>query len=187
MRRGFKTQAETEAETSRHRLGLKKTDRLPARELLADVGAIVTTPSSIPGLSAQDIDQLTVSDSGSWSAITVRFNGTPIVIVNDSHSLERQESSLHHEAAHLLCGHEPSKIVTVGGLTLREYDDDTEKEASWMGGCLHMPRSAILSALRRGADDAGLGRFFVASADMVRYRRSVTGVDRQLRPKRRSR
>jgi hypothetical protein len=46
---------------------------------------------------------------------------------------------------------------------------------------LHLSRPALLTALRDGHSDDSIASHYVASSDMVRFRRSVTGVDRQLR------
>lgn len=114
-------------------------------------------------------------------------NGTTFVIVNDAHIPARQESDLHHEAAHLLRQDRPSRIIKVGELSLREYDTEAEAEAGWLAGCLHLPRAALLRALRQGEDDLSIARRYVASAEMIRFRRSVTGIDRQLAIRSRSR
>jgi Zn-dependent peptidase ImmA (M78 family) len=180
VQRGYKTWAENEASQARSRAGLAAYARLPARLLLEHLNAIVTTPGLIPGMTAADIGQLTLQDPWSWSAVSGSYDGITFVIVNDAHSLARQESNLHHEAAHLIRGHRPSRILKIDGLTLREYDKDAESEAEWFAGCLHLPRAALLTAVRQGEDDSAIGQKFLASAEMVRYRRSVTGVDRQL-------
>ena len=86
-------------------------------------------------------------DPRSWSAVSGPFDGTTIVIVNDAHSPARQESNLHHEAAHLIRGHRPSRFLKLDDLTLREYDQDAEHEAEWLAGCLHLPRAALMEAL----------------------------------------
>jgi hypothetical protein len=137
-------------------------------------------------MTAADIAQLTQTDPTSWSAITGGYDGLTFVIVNDAHSPARQESNLHHEAAHLIREHRPSRILKIHGLTLREYDTDAEAEAEWLAGCLHIPRTALLAAVRQGNDDSAIGQKFVASNDMVRFRRSVTGIDRQLASRLRS-
>lgn len=181
MRRGFKSECEELAITKRKELGLSANVRLPARTLLRSVGAMITTPSLIPGIEPEDLDQLTETDEGSWSALTTMFDGIPIVIHNDAHGVRRQESNLHHEAAHILCGHEPCHLQRVGSMTFRTFDEEAEKEASWLAGCLHLPRVALISALRAGRSDDEISTAFVASAEMVAFRRRLTGVDRQLR------
>lgn len=180
MQRGYKTWAEKEATQVRSRVGLAACDRLPARLLLRHLDAIVITPRIVPGMTAADIAQLTRQDPQSWSAVSGHVDGTTIVIVNDAHSPARQESNLHHEAAHLIRGHRPSRFLKLDDLTLREYDQDAEGEAEWLAGCLHLPRAALMEALIRDEDNSAIGQRFMASAEMVRFRRSVTGVDRQM-------
>lgn len=180
MQRGYKTWAENQAGEVRARVGLVAHARLPARLLLKRLNAIVTTPRLVPGMTAADIGQLTQKDPRSWSAVSGSYNGTTFVIVNDAHSAARQESNLHHEAAHLIRRHRPSRLLQIDGFTLREYDQDAESEAEWLAGCLHLPRPALLTAVRHGEDDSAIGQKFLASAEMVRFRKSVTGVDRQL-------
>lgn len=135
--------------------------------------------SLVPGMSAVDIGQLIRTDPWSWSAVSGSYDGTTFVIVNDAHTPARQESNLHHEAAHLIRGHHPSRLLQVDGLTLREYDDAAESEAEWLAGCRHLPRAALVTAVKQGDDDSTIGQKFLASAEMVRFRRSVTGIDRQ--------
>lgn len=187
MQRGYKTRAETEASGARARLGLADHARLPARQLLRHLGAIVTTPGLIPGMTAADISQLTQQDPRAWSAVSGACNGTTFVIVNNAHSPARQESDLHHEAAHLIRDDRPSRIIKVDELSLREYDTEAETEAGWLAGCLHLPRAALLRARRQGEDDLAIAERYLASAEMIRFRRSVTGIDRQLAIRGRSR
>jgi len=181
MNRGFKTWAENEALTVRGSLGLAARERLPGRVLLKHLGAIITRPARIPGMTAADIAQLTETDPTGWSAITAAYNGTSIVIINDAHNEQRQESDMHHEASHLLRKHKPCELVRAGELTIRVFDPETEEEASWLAGCLHLPRAALVAALRSGDGEEAIAARYMASTQMVRYRRSVTGVDRQLK------
>lgn len=87
-----------------------------------------------------------------------------------------------HELAHILCEHEPSKLVQIDPSipVLRTFDPVQEDEAIWLGGCLQLPRPALLWAIRRGMDNTAIEKHFCASDDIVRYRRQITGVDRQL-------
>jgi hypothetical protein len=181
MRRGFKKWAETEAERCRTKLGGPPTGRLNPRDLLRLFGAHVLTPGELTGLSAADRRQLREIDPTAWSAVTVPAGAGHLVILNDAHSEARQESNLHHEAAHLVCGHQPTELKTVGQFALRVFDDTAEEEATWLGGCLHLPRIALLRAAASGHDDAAIGQTYVASPEMVRWRCSITAVDRQIR------
>jgi Zn-dependent peptidase ImmA (M78 family) len=138
-------------------------------------------------MTPAEISQLTEKDPWAWSAVSGTYDGTTFVLVNNAHSPVRQESDLHHEAAHLIRGDRPSRIITADGLTLREYDTDAESEAGWLAGCLHLPRAALLRALRHGEDDLAIAEKYLASAEMIRFRKSVTGIERQLAFRGRSR
>lgn len=65
-------------------------------------------------------------------------------------------------------------------MLLSRFDAAQEAEAAYLGGCLQIPREGLLWALRRHMSTAEIARHFGASELMVRYRRNVTGVDRQV-------
>ncbi len=88
-----------------------------------------------------------------------------------------------HELAHLIAGHEPSKMIVSadGGLVMRTYDQKQEDEADWLSGSLLLPREALLYARRIDLSEREIrDQYFVTSA-RLRYRIAMTGVDRQFR------
>ena len=119
-------------------------------------------------------------DSG-WSAVTVMSFSSPTIIYNPVHSAARQQSNFMHEMAHLIEEHEPSGFDWSKGLPCRSYDRAQEDEAAWLGGCLQIPRKAMLRAVSRGMDNETIARHYTASTQMVQFRRNVTGVDQQLK------
>lgn len=179
MIRGFKKKAEEHAASWREHLHLRPVDRLPARSLLSALGAIVVNPIQIPGMTIEHLDHLAGKGADEWSALTIYTDNNPVVVLNDTHSEERQESNLHHEAAHLVLAHKPSAIVSLGSFALREFDESAEEEAQWLGGVLHLPRAALASALATRSGDIEIQKRYCASSELVRWRKSVTGVGRQ--------
>jgi Zn-dependent peptidase ImmA (M78 family) len=116
-----------------------------------------------------------------WSAVTIHDpQGRPFIIHNPDHAPTRQESDLMHEAAHIICKHPPGKIVKVGELNFRSYDEQHEDEAKWLGGCFQITRRALLWAISRRMTPAQMSEHFCASEAIVRYRRNVTGADVQM-------
>lgn len=180
MRRGFKTWAEEQATAFRLELGIRPDAPLPAERLAERLGACLLTPAEIPGMTPDLLEALLTRDTSGWSAVTVEFGDLPIVIYNVSHSLARQESDLMHEMSHIICKHPAMRMVKIAGLQMREYSEVQEEEATWLGGCLHLPRAALWNALRRGLTTAAIMERFNASEEMVRYRRNMTGVNVQL-------
>jgi hypothetical protein len=181
MQRGFKSWAERQAIEQRYNLDLREDAPLPAAQLAANRGVTILGPGQIPGMSLEDLECLLQYDSSSWSAVTVIAGKCMMVIHNTSHALVRQESNIMHEMAHIICKHVPVKLIQIGGLPFffREYDAEQEEEANWLGACLQLPRPALCMAVRQRMTMPEMSRYFQASEEMVRYRRQITGVDRQ--------
>lgn len=85
-----------------------------------------------------------------------------------------------HELAHLILKHRPSHIVEVGQLpfALRTYDPEQEEEATWLGGCLQIPRSALVWAVKRNMSEQKIADHFGSSVELAKYRLQVTGVSK---------
>lgn len=182
MRRGFKTWAEKLALEQRRILNLQDTAALPARLLGDHLDITIISPDEIPGIPASTLQHLQYADPDSWSATTFTRNGCTVIIYNKTHSRRRQESDIMHELAHVICNHKPSQLVKLDNFPfpLRSYNADDEDEASWLGGCLQVPRTALLWAIRRGMNEQMMVEYFNASSDLIRYRRQITAVDRQV-------
>lgn len=182
MRHGFKTWAEKTATEYRRRVGLAPFSPLSALRLATTLGVFVIGPADVPGLSNDMIESLLGEGQDVWSAVTIIAGERTIIVHNTAHGDTRRESDLMHELAHLICKHKPTRIEPVGKFpwALRTFDPDQEKEAEWLGGCLQIPRDAILFLAKRGYDNTSIAEHFGASEDMARFRRNMTGVDKQI-------
>jgi Zn-dependent peptidase ImmA (M78 family) len=85
-----------------------------------------------------------------------------------------------HELAHVICKHTTIKLISKSGITFREFDEDQEAEARWMGAALQVPRRGLMWALYRGMTLEMIAEHFGASPQLVRYRQNVTGAKIQL-------
>ncbi len=182
LRRGFKTWCENAARGYRRELGLSPTAPLDPRVLARHLKIQIWRPADIPGLDSKTVRHLTVVARASWSAATLRQGNTSLIIINDSHSLTRQNNSLAHEIGHVVLRHEPAKMyVTPDGLMMMsEYDAEQEVEATWFAGAILVPRDALLDLVKRGIPDETAAAHFGVSAKLLLMRRSLTGVDIQL-------
>ena len=182
MRHGYKAWAERVALEQRKLLHLTGNAPLPARLLAEQLEIPVLSPTEILGITPDILARLLQVDIQSWSAITLPTKDVTLIIYNPNHSPRRQESDLMHELAHVLCEHPPAQLVQIDPSfpPLRSYDEAQEEEAIWLGGCLQIPRDALLWAIRRGMGEAKIETHFCASNEIVRYRRQVTGVDKQM-------
>ena len=183
FRRGFKTWSEQTALRARQKLRLPASSPLDPFRFADLLGLSVVTPTELSDL-AVDVRQRLVHDHRDcWSAITVTDGASHLIVVNPSHARTRLNSSLAHEIAHIILGHEPSMMFMSpnSGMALRTHNEEQEEEANWLAGCLLLPREALMLIRRMGksAEDTCL-EYGVSSA-MLRFRFNVTGVDVQLR------
>jgi Zn-dependent peptidase ImmA (M78 family) len=177
MKRGFKTWAENEALRLRGELRLPKDAPLEGRELAKHLRVPIATPAEI-GADADILQELLVTSSSRWSAVTLYLHNTPFVVFNPAHSEQRQESDLMHEFAHILCKHPPQKIVAKGlfPFPIREYNSEQEEEADWLGATLKLPRELLMRAIQKGLSDEQLADQFKCSVPLARMRRNRSGV-----------
>jgi Zn-dependent peptidase ImmA (M78 family) len=182
MRRGFKSQCERHAVEIRKQMGLGAVDPLPARTLAERKGVAVWMANEVEGLSAEDLETLTVSGRDEWSGFTIRLGGRSLIVVNPSQSPRRQNSVIAHELAHIYLGHDlPEAVITdAGHLVPTVYDREQEDEATWFGATLLLPRPALLDMRRRGLPDDDAATRYGVSLELLRWRVRMTGIDYQL-------
>lgn len=181
FKRGFKTDAEKKAIFFRNELGLHAYDPLPAIHLSEYLKIKVITPGNILEKSSNSYRVL--MDSKEWSALTLTCqSGNRIIIHNNKNSKNRQESDLMHEIAHVICNHDTPDRNRIDGvdILLRSFNEQQEKEAEWLGGCLQLPREALLWHLRKNRSVEEIAEYFTASEEMVRFRINSTGVKQQV-------
>jgi Zn-dependent peptidase ImmA (M78 family) len=187
FRRGFKTWSEQTALRARQKLKLPASSPLDPFRFADLLGLSVVTPTELSDL-AVDVRQRLVHDHRDcWSAITVTDGPSHLIVVNSSHAKTRLNSSLAHEIAHIILGHEPSMMFmnSTSSMALRTYNEDQEEEANWLGGCLLLPREALIAIRRKGSSTDDACAEYGVSPAMLRFRYNVTGVDVQLRHRQR--
>ena len=179
VRRGFSAEAERLAASVREELGLGSHDRFDPRRLADEYGVLIVSIADLvaAGADPASIHQLTIVDSGCFSAGTVLTGTGRLIIFNPVHGDGRVANSVAHELAHLLLEHGPSPAVGAGGC--RVWDQNMEDEATLLASSLLVPRDAALACARVGLPHAiGAARFGV-SADLMRWRTDHTGATRQ--------
>lgn len=182
--RGFKTWCEKYSIQTRTELGLTPAAPLDTTALAKHLGVGVLTPEDIPGLSQETLDILRRNDGvtpSCWSAVTLVVGPKVVVILNSSHSPARQASDLCHELAHRIRGHEAQQVdITEDGIMLlQSYEKAQEEEADWFSGCLLLPREALVHIKREQLEDAEASVLYGVSMRMLKYRMSMTGINKQ--------
>jgi IrrE N-terminal-like domain len=182
LRRGFKTWCENAAASYRGDLGLTRTAPLDPLILAKHLGIIVWSPDQIPGMKDDILKHLTVDDPESWDAVTIESAGATLVILNSVPDVGRRNNSLAHEVSHVILEHEPAHVFHTpdGHMVMNEYNEVHEEEANCLSGTLLVPRDALLEAIPRGMNETAMAKHFGVSAALLRMRRNMTGVDKQL-------
>jgi hypothetical protein len=181
LRRGFKSWCEKASAGYRRDLRLPRHSALDPRVLATHLGVEVIFPDQIPGLDAKALHHLLEVDPDSWSAVTLVVGTATIIILNSSHAPTRQNNSLAHELAHIILRHSPTQAFfgPDGALMMKEYNANQEAEADCLAGILLVPREALLVLLNQ-MDEPSLANHFGVSPDLLRMRKNLTGVERQL-------
>ena len=182
--RGFKTKCENVSVEIRKKLDLGKSDPLSPEALAEYLGVYLLKPTDIEHLSEQSRIQLLRKDENSWSAVTISYLGVDIIAYNPTHSRWRHSSDIMHELSHIILDHKPSQIVFLTPdtqIALRDYNQDLEEEATWLSGCLLLPREALLSIKRDGISDVDACRKYVVSIDLLTFRMNKKGVNYQIK------
>ena len=180
MERGFKTRCEEMSRSLRAEIGLVATTPLRPDQLASYLDVAVWSVAEL-GLDESDLNQLIHEDPDAWSAITVSALGREAIVVNPKHRGGRYSSDVMHELAHLLLGHQPSTMFFAanGDVALRGYDGSAEEEANWLAAALLLPREALVWARKRRTSSQEICELYGVSKQMLSFRTSVTGIDRQ--------
>jgi hypothetical protein len=181
--RGFKAWSERTARSIRQTLGIAPAGVLTVAQLAAHLDVELLTPSDLPGLPAEFLNQLLNVDPWGWSAVTVNSEDGCVVVYNPMKSAGRQASDIMHELAHVLLAHRPGTIILSqdGEMGMRSFDQKQEDEANWLAWALLLPREALMHARRTGLEAHEIAEKYGVTETLVRFRKSMTGVDRQLR------
>lgn len=182
MRRGFKTQAENRAAEVRRELKLGPMAPLDPWIYAGHLGVVILDFKSL-GLSPKTVQQLTVADSDSWSAMTLKEGDTFGIVVNPAHARTRQRNDLTHELAHIELRHMPARVEVSksGVLLLSDYSDEQEQEADWHAAALLLPRQALVHHRSNSLSTEAIADQFGISRQLCEWRLRMTGVDVQLR------
>ncbi len=183
LRRGFKTWCENVSCRYRRDLDLPRHARLDPRDLARHIDVHIWTPHDIAGLDSRVVDHLLRVDPDSWSAVTLTVGRISVIIINSSHADTRQNNSIAHELSHLILKHQPAQafVTPDGMMVMNEYNRVNEEEANCLSATLLVPREGLLHLLSMRWPDQRIAAHLGVSMDLLRMRKNLTGVTRQLR------
>jgi Zn-dependent peptidase ImmA (M78 family)/DNA-binding XRE family transcriptional regulator len=176
-----KEELEQTAENFRKDLGLSRDE--PLDSLRIEVQGV----QLIPVGKTNHLDHLTVNQlrgvSGDdWSAMSVPIDiesGEWAILLNDSHTIERQRVTLLEEYWHVLLGHKLTKIARVTDAYGRTYDKAEEHDAYYLAAATLLPKSAVIDAVRKNQSSEQIAKVFGTSSELVDYRIKRLGLWRE--------
>ncbi|TWF80029.1 uncharacterized protein DUF955 [Pseudonocardia hierapolitana] len=176
--RGFKAQAEREAQRLRTELALTAGDPLPLDRLAAHLGITLVSADQLVNRSRlEEIERL---QAFAFSAATFEVQQRRFVVTNPLRTPGRLASDVAHEIAHQLLRHDLSEIRVIEGVPFRTCKPDEEEQATAFGGTLLLPRPLLMRAALRGDGPAEIAATFGVTIEMARFRYNTTGVARQV-------
>lgn len=184
LERGFKAWAERTSLALRRELGITADDSLCPYRLSESLDVEIWTPSQVPGITQEVLEQLLKNDPWGWSATSFQVNGKCIVIYNPRHSSGRQTSDLMHELSHLILAHQPATIILslqLENVRLRSFDQKQEDEANCLAWALLLPREGLFRAKRSRKSVEQIAEQYGVTSTLVKYRLNSTGVERQIK------
>lgn len=182
MVRGFKSNAKKESLEIRKGLGIDFNQPLDCFKLIEslDIPAHPVEKMGEFGLCTELINTICYAKGKQqFSATTISVPLGHIIIYNQTHTFERTNSSLAHEASHIILGHEFSSILDMK-MVSREFDKEKEDEANWMAACLLLPEDGLIWALKKNMNIERIADHFNISKQMAQWRYNSTGMRQRM-------
>jgi Zn-dependent peptidase ImmA (M78 family) len=101
------------------------------------------------------------------------------VLLNDSHTVERQRVTVLEEFWHILLGHKLTKIARVAEAFGRTYDKAEEHDAYYLAAATLLPKAAVTKAVMKHRPSNQIAMDFGTSAELVDYRIKRLGLWRK--------
>ncbi len=106
-------------------------------------------------------------------------NDNWVVLLNDSHTIERQRVTLLEEYWHILLGHKLTKIARVAESYGRTFDKAEEHDAYYLASAVLLPKTAVIDAVSKKRSSDEVAQSFGTSTELVEYRVKRLGLWRE--------
>jgi transcriptional regulator with XRE-family HTH domain len=170
----FLSKEELEGAAQKFRADLGLSPGEPLDSLRIEIEGVRVVPvGKATHLDSRVRRQLREDAGAEWSAMTVPLNSSSdewVVLLNDSHTVERQRVTVLEEFWHILLGHKLTKIARVAEAYGRTYDKNEEHDAYYLASATLLPKSAMLAAVREKRSSDEIAKEFGTSSELVDYR-----------------
>lgn len=168
----FLRHIETHARVLRAQAGVSALARMEPRSLTRQLGIVLASLDEIEGLSQPDRCLLGSVDPKTWSGVGLPLpDGSTLVILHPGQTEARATATIMEEVAHAHYGHSPSGFKALpGGMLVREYRPDVEKEAYWTAAAALLPSEAVARAVWWGSASETLAQDYGVSLELAEFR-----------------
>lgn len=173
-----------------HAIGLREfaglrqdTERLNPFDLARYAKLLVASFEQVePFLSKETKDQLLGTGKNSWSGGACSQplpDGRKLIVLNPTHTKNRQNATLMEEISHVFLGHKPSRLAIKtknkdGKVIARDYNAEIEEQAYSIGAAALVPFSALKRFVEMGKTSREIAEHFNVSYQLVEYRIKVS-------------
>jgi len=179
---GFKAKSNRVALGYRKDLGLAPQDPLDFYALSVLLGIPIVRLSTFSTSHTIEVRQLTRVEPNAFSAVLIPIGaGQSIILVNDSHSIGRQNNSIGHELSHVILLHPPSYSFGEAAITeLSNYDRGIEGEANCLASYLLITDEAAWYIVTSNMPSIKACRIYGVSNPMLQYRLNASGARKRM-------
>lgn len=177
LRRGFKAESERRAVALWQELDQPFDQPFDLDRCVDSIGGrIVMADRLVPRARLEQLEEI---QPFGFSACTFEVDDKPVFVLNPLRGLGRQRADCAHEVSHVLLRHEMRVPERLGNSVFFVGNSDQEDEASWLAGCLLLPRQAVTKAAFAGMDAKAVAEHFQTTLEMARFRMNATGATLQ--------
>ncbi len=177
MKRGFKAEAERISTQIRKDMGFDDLTRVDAEQIAKHLDVEVRSASSL--IDIAKLEAIDRAQPGAFSACTFEIGDRRIIVWNPLSPASRVQSDIAHEVAHLLLKHDVKQVQRIGEFSFFACEPEEEQEATWLAGCLLLPRALLAKAAFRHMSADAIANAHGVSLQMANFRLRTTGVLQQ--------
>ncbi len=176
--RDFMRSVEEHGLDLRRQAGLMQLEKLNPTTLAKKLGVKIVRLDDLPSLPAEARQRLGQVDVRAWSGIGIPLpDGQLVIILHPAQTDARAAVTTMEEIAHAYYGHKPTRIFTLpGGLSKREYEKRSEREAYFTGAAALLPSEAVGKALWNRHPAISLAANYGVSLELVEFRIKTLGL-----------
>lgn len=177
MKPGYERFLEGNANALRQKCDTGAFERLDPFKLAAKMGVQIVKPILDGSANDEILNRVLNEDHDKWDAGTMILpDGSRLVVLNPTRGETRQRATMMEELAHLHLGHKPSKLIVIGGITMRTVKKADESAAYHVGAAALLPARILKGASTRRYTAEQVAEEHGVSMQLLKMRENLTGI-----------